>query len=68
MKRRILSILCVLALCLTILPVTALADDTLVATVESGGTKTEYYVGANYSTAEAAWSDCQNKTATLTLY
>lgn len=27
MKRRILSIFCVLALCLTLLPVTALADE-----------------------------------------
>ena len=76
MKKRVLSILCVLALCLGLLPATALAaDGDLVATVKIGEGETQYCVGTeegNYDTAEAAlkaaWSDCLNKTATLTLH
>ena len=76
MKKRVLSILCVLALCLGMLPATALAaDGDLVATVKIGEGETQYCVGTeegNYDTAEAAlkaaWSDCLNKTATLTLH
>ena len=71
MRKRMLSLLCVLALCLGLLPVTALADDALVATVEISGTTTEYSIDTNYTTAEAAllaaWTACQGQTATLTL-
>ena len=41
MRKRMISLLCVLALCLGLLPATALAADTLVATVEIGGRTTE---------------------------
>ena len=80
MRKRILSMLCVLALCLTLLPVTALAaDEALVATVEIGGTTTYYYEGTGTGDGthiykdtaaaafQAAWSACASKTATLTL-
>ena len=80
MRKRMISLLCVLALCLGLLPATALADNNdLVATVEIGETTYNYYSGSGtddttniYKTSDeealrAAWDDCKNQTATLTL-
>ena len=79
MKKRLLSLLCVLALCLSLLPATALAEDTLIATVETNSGTTSYYVGTGtdrqnnvYCETEveafqAAWAACGGQTATLTL-
>lgn len=71
MKRRILSIFCALALCLSLLPATVLATNgDVVATVTIGDQTTEYKT-SDSTTPEAAlraaWNDCQSKTAKLTL-
>ena len=71
MRKRTLSLICALALCLGLLPVTALAvDGDLVATVTIDDQTTEYRTDDS-TDAEAAflaaWTACQSNTATLKL-